>query len=336
MELLGATLSKIETIVTELGQPAYRAKQLADWIYKKGAPDFAAMTNLSAEFRLRLGECCALSRSQVITRSPSPDGTTKFLLEERDGERIEAVLLPYSERVTVCVSTQVGCAAGCKFCATATGGFVRNLTAGEIVDQVLTLQAEGGRRVTNVVFMGMGEPLLNYDEVLSAIRLLNTQVGIAMRKMTISTVGITPMIHRLQDENLQLTLAISLHAADDETRREIIPIAAKYSIPALVAACRNYANVTGRRVTYEYLLLAGENDSAVDAMRLAKLLIGTLCNVNLIPYNSVYGKAYKRPSASTVNAFRAVLEEYGIEVTQRFERGHSISAACGQLRAASD
>ncbi|HPP75034.1 MAG TPA: 23S rRNA (adenine(2503)-C(2))-methyltransferase RlmN [Armatimonadota bacterium] len=332
MEVFGATRAELEELAVKLGEPKYRGGQLADWIYKKDADDFDEMTNLPLSFRQKLEKSALLTRSKIVKRSTSRDGTAKFLLELADGQQIESVLLPYEDRVTVCVSTQVGCAAGCQFCATAIGGFIRNLTPGEIIDQVLTLQREAGRRVTNVVYMGMGEPLLNYDAVLASIRLLNSEVGISMRKITVSTVGIVPRIKKLQSEDLQLTLAISLHAPDDDLRRRLIPLAERYPLNELMSACREYAKATSRRVTYEYLLLAGVNDSPVHARKLTELLKGMLANVNLIPYNEVCGKHYRRPKSAAVNAFREVLEQAGIEVTQRLERGHAVSAACGQLR----
>lgn len=333
MEVFGATKEELARLATSLGEPEYRGKQLAEWLYRKSAKCFSEMTNLPAEFRRKLGATSSISRSKVQERSSLRDGTTKFLLELFDGERIESVLIPYEDRVTVCVSTQVGCAVGCTFCATADAGFTRNLTAGEIVAQVLTLQGEAGRRVTNVVYMGMGEPLLNYDEVLKSIRLLNREVGISQRKITVSTVGITPRIRKLKEEALQITFAVSLHAPDDALRSMLIPLADRYPLEELISACRDYAQSTGRRVTYEYLLIAGLNDSPAHARRLASLLSGSLASVNLIPYNAVRGKGYKRPSPAAVKAFKNILEEAGIETTQRFERGHSVAAACGQLRA---
>lgn len=331
--LLGADTSDLEGLAEELGEPRYRGRQIAEWIYKRGAQSISNMTNLPKEVRRKLEANSSLSRSKIRSRTASPDGTTKFLLEFSDEECVESVLIPYPDRVTVCVSTQVGCAIGCVFCATAETGFTRNLTAGEIVDQVLTLQQEAGRRITNVVYMGMGEPLLNYDAVLRSIRLLTNEVGISMRKITVSTVGITPRIRQLQAENLQISLAVSLHAPDDALRRILIPLAEKYKLTDLIAACRDYAQNTGRRVTYEYMLIAGINDRVEQARKLASLLAGSLANVNLIPYNAVTGKGYKRPSPAVVHAFREVLESAGIETTQRFQRGHTVAAACGQLRA---
>lgn len=332
MELLGLDTAELTKLCVQLGQPAFRSRQIADWLYKKAVGSIAEMTNLPAAIREQLVQTSTLTRVEVAGESESTDGTTKYLLKLGDGETVESVLLPYPDRVSVCVSTQVGCPAGCVFCATAMCGFVRNLTAGEIVDQVLTLQERGGRRVTHVVFMGMGEPLANFDNVVKALRLLNDEVGIGMRRMTISTVGIPGAIRRLQDLDLQITLAVSLHAADEALRHELVPVSTGYSLAELIETCRAYADFTKRRITFEYLLLAGVNDSPAQAAALARLLHHTLCNVNLIPFNEVAGLPYRRPSQAAIRTFRAVLEEAGIEVTQRMERGHSISAACGQLR----
>lgn len=345
MELLGLERAELVALCKQLGQPAFRGRQIADWLYRKAGRTIAEMTNLPAGMREELGRVARLTPAQIVAESRARDGTTKYLLKLGDGETIESVLLPYADRVSVCVSTQVGCPAGCLFCATARCGFVRNLTTGEIVDQVLTVNSELGRRAasrstlpgdvkraTHVVFMGMGEPLMNFDNVVKAVRLLNNEVGIGMRRMTISTVGIPAMIRRLAELDLQITLAISLHAPDDALRRRLIPVSASYSLDELIQTCRQYADFTKRRITFEYLLLAGINDSPAQAAALAKLLRRTLCNVNLIPFNEVVGIPYKRPSRASIAAFRAVLTEAGIEVTQRAERGHSIAAACGQLR----
>ncbi len=332
MELFGLDRAELSSLCEGLGQPAFRGKQLADWLYRRGARDAAAMTNLPAQLREQLGASSTITRSEVINKAESSDGTTKFLLRLTDGEEIEAVLLPYPDRTSVCVSTQVGCPAGCLFCATAMCGFVRNLTAGEIVDQALTLQETSGLRITHVVFMGMGEPLMNFDSVVKALRLLNDEVGIGMRRMTVSTVGIPSAIQKLRELDLQITLAVSLHAPDDDLRKRLIPISAKYPLAELLRTCRDYADFTKRRITFEYLLLAGVNDTPQHAAALAKLLRHTLCNVNLIPFNEVPELPYRRPAQTAIRAFRSVLEEVGIEVTQRMERGHSIAAACGQLR----
>ena len=332
MELFGLDSAELSQYFKKLGHSSFRGKQAADWLYKKSVRDIAQMTNIPAVVREQLAGDAVITRSEIIKESRAKDGTTKFLLKLADGETIESVLLPYSERTSVCVSTQVGCAAGCLFCATAECGFVRNLTAGEIVDQVLTLQERGGARVTHVVFMGMGEPLLNFDNLLKAIHLLNKEVGIGMRHITVSTVGITPVIQKLKELDLQITLAVSLHAPDDDLRHKIVPLSTKFILNELIAECKEYANSTKRRITFEYLMLAGVNDSVEQALALAKLLRGIMCHVNLIPYNEVAGKEYRKPSKETITGFRQTLEEEGVEVTQRMERGQSVSAACGQLR----
>jgi len=332
MELLGATKTELQRLCEDMNQPAFRANQIAGWLYKSGVHSVDQMTSLPKEFRKRLASEATLSRSRTAAESAAPDDTRKLLLELADGERIESVLLPYPDRLTVCISTQVGCAADCAFCASGELGVVRNLTAGEIIDQVLTLQARAGARVTNVVYMGVGEPLLNYGNVVRSIRLLNEEVGVSARRITVSTVGITPRILRLAKEKLQITLAVSLHAPEDELRRNLMPVTGKYPLRGLLDACRAYSDATGRRVTMEYLLLAGANDTVPHARRAAALLRGMLCNVNLIPYNPVRGAGFRRPKAAVVDAFRKTLEDAGIAVTQRFERGHSVMAACGQLR----
>jgi len=332
VNLLGMTTSEIEALVQSAGQPRFRGRQIAGWLYKRNANSIEDMSDLPTAFRAKLGELATLFRSKIATSNASPDGTTKFLLELEDGERIESVLLPYKDRVSVCLSSQVGCAAGCVFCATGIGGMVRNLGAGEIVDEVLTLQRESAKRISHVVYMGMGEPLLNYDNVLKSVHLLSDEVGIAMRHITVSTVGITPKIEDLAREDLQLTLAVSLHAPNDLLRNKLIPIASRYPLAQLLRVCREYTSKTRRRITFEYMLIGGVNDSVALAKEVVALLRGMLCNVNLIPYNAVEGVPMKRPTQPQIKAFRAVLEDGGIDVTQRMERGHSISAACGQLR----
>lgn len=330
--LLGMGASELEELAESYAQPRFRGRQIAAWLYRRNAASIADMSDLPATFRSELDRDAVLYRSKIAAASKSPDGTTKFLLELEDGQCIEAVLLPYERRVSACVSTQVGCAAGCAFCASAVGGLVRNLTAGEIVDEVLTLQQESTRRITHVVYMGMGEPLLNYDHVLKSIRILNEEVGIAMRHIAVSTVGITPRIEKLARQKLQVTLAVSLHAPNDSIRHRIMPIAERYPLKELIPACKYYAEQTHRRITFEYLLIRGLNDSLSLAHDLAALLKGMLCNVNLIPYNAIEGFQLSRPSLAHVGAFRSILERLGIAVTQRVERGHAVSAACGQLR----
>jgi 23S rRNA (adenine2503-C2)-methyltransferase len=334
--LVGRTTEELQTLAQELGEPAYRGRQLAQWLYRRGARRFDEMTDLPGAFRERLAAVATIGRSDLVTAQTSRDGTTKLLLEEPDGRRIETVLLPYEARTSVCISSQVGCPVGCVFCATATMGFARNVTAGEMVDQVLTAQEAAQRagrpRITHVVVMGMGEPLLNMDALLKAIRLLNQEVGIAMRQITVSTAGFVPGIRRLAEEGLQITLALSLHAPNDELRARLIPLAKKYPLSETMAAVREYTERTGRRVTLEYLLLAGVNDTEPLAMELAHLVRGMITHVNLIPWNPADSfSAFEAPSPARVKAFRRVLERHSLTVTQRVERGQDIMAACGQL-----
>jgi 23S rRNA (adenine2503-C2)-methyltransferase len=340
--LLGMDTEELRALMQELGEPAYRGNQLAEWLYRSGARSLDEMTNLPDTMRQQLGERCRVGRSRVVTSRHSKDGTVKLLLEMSDGARIETVGLPYSDRLSCCISTQAGCPIGCIFCATGRGGFTRNLTAGEIVEQVLAMQEairsqplsvnRGSGRIDHVTFMGMGEPLLNYEATVKAIRLLSQEMGIAMRHLTVSTVGFVPGIRRLMEERLQLTLSVSLHAPTDELRRRLIPRMKRWSVVEIIDACREYAQRTGRRVTFEYCLLNDINDSVVTAGELVKLLHGLNCHVNLIPFNPVSGLSFSAPPRKTIQAFRAVLESAGIQVTQRFQRGSGIDAACGQLR----
>lgn len=332
MDLLGLDRAELCSLCEELGHSAFRGRQIADWLYKKGIHGIAEMTNLPSQLREQLTYTCTLTRAETIRQSVSSDGTCKYLLRLADDETIESVLLPYPDRLSVCISTQVGCPAGCLFCATAECGFIRNLTPGEIIDQVLTLQEKAGKRVTHVVLMGMGEPLLNYHSVVKALGLLNDEIGISMRRTTLSTVGITPTIRDLAKLDLQLTLAISLHAPNDELRNSLMPITSRYPLNELIQACRDYADSTSRRLTFEYLLIAGINDTVEQAKQLAGLLKGILGHVNLIPYNQIAGKPYRKPNTASIRKFREILEDYGLEVTQRFERGQDVSAACGQLK----
>lgn len=330
--LLGQTREELEAFAEALGEPSYRGRQLAHWLYGKGARSYAVMTDLPQTLRARLEAEVPLGRSALLHLQRSRDGTVKFLLEEADGERVEAVLMPYERRLTVCLSSQVGCPMGCLFCATGLSGFTRNLTAGEMVDQVLTAQEFARRRISNVVFMGMGEPLLNYEQVLKAVRLLHREMGIGMRHITLSTVGHVPGIRRLAEEGLQLTLAISLHAPNDELRRWLIPHLARFSLEEILAAAREYGEKTRRRVSFEYVLLSQVNDSPGHAKELASRLRNLPCHVNLIPFNPVAETDFRPPEPQRVRAFREVLERAGIAVTQRLQRGADIDAACGQLR----
>lgn len=331
--LPGATREEILQVVRELGQPAYRAEQVAQWVYRHAVGDYAQMTNLPLALRQSLAERLPLRRLQVVRAQESADGTVKYLFALADGEQVEAVFLPYDDRTSVCISSQVGCAAGCRFCATAQMGFSRSLTAGEMVDEVLTIGQMAGRRISHVVYMGMGEPLWNLQEVVRSILLLNKEVGISQRHITVSTVGVVPAIYELAQHRLQITLAISLHAPDDELRARLMPVGRKWKVQELIEAAQHYTEVTGRKVTFEYLLLRGVNDELNHARALARMLKGMVCNVNLIPFNQVdTPDGFTRPEPQRVARFRAELERAGIAVTQRVEKGHDISAACGQLK----
>ncbi len=332
--LVGLSKSQLRAWVSEtLGEPAYRGTQLAKWIYEKAVADFAHMTDLPASLRVRLSEIAIVSPNTISLTQRSQDGTVKCLLRLADGNEVECVLLPYEDRVSVCLSTQVGCAMGCRFCATAQGGYTRNLTAGEIVDQLLHLQRLCTRRISHVVLMGMGEPLLNLENAIAALRLMHDEVGISYRRITVSTVGIVPKIYALAEHDLPITLAISLHAPDDETRSRIMPVNRKWGVDTLIQAARDYFEKTKRRVTFEYLLLREVNDTPRHAEQLAKKLRGVPCLVNLIPFNYVpTPDEFQRPEVERVRRFRQILESAGIETTQRVERGHDIDAACGQLR----
>lgn len=332
--LVGLSESQLRAWVSEtLGEPAYRGTQLARWIYTKAATDFAHMTDLPAFLRARLSEIAIVSPNTISLTQRSKEGTVKCLLRLADDNEVECVLLPYADRVSVCLSTQVGCAMGCRFCATAQGGYTRNLTAGEIVDQLLHLQRLSERRISHVVLMGMGEPLLNLENAIAALRLMHHALGISYRRITVSTVGIVPKIYALAEYDLPITLAISLHAPDDETRTRIMPVNRKWGVDTLIQAARDYFEKTRRRVTFEYLLLRAVNDTPHHAEQLAKKLKGVPCLVNLIPFNYVpTPDDFQRPEAQRVRRFRQILESAGIETTQRVERGHDIDAACGQLR----
>lgn len=331
--LPGATREQILQVVQSLQQPDYRAQQIAEWVYRKGAHSYEQMTNLPQALRFVLPEVMPLRRLEVARAQQSVDGTVKYLFVLADGEQVEAVFLPYEQRHAVCISSQVGCAAGCRFCATAQMGFSRNLSAGEMVDEVLSIQQLSGRRISHVVYMGMGEPLWNLREVVQSILLLSREVGISQRHITVSTVGVVPAIYELAEHRLQITLAISLHAAEDDLRAHLMPVGRKWKVAELIEAARHYTEVTGRKVTFEYLLLRGVNDEPQHASMLAARVRGLKCNVNLIPFNMVETpEGFRRPEPSRIARFRRILEAAGIAVTQRVEKGHDIAAACGQLK----
>ncbi|MGK7891422.1 MAG: 23S rRNA (adenine(2503)-C(2))-methyltransferase RlmN [Leptolyngbyaceae cyanobacterium] len=330
--LLGATLDELTAWVEAQGQPKYRGKQLYQWIYQQGARSLTDISVFPKSWRSELAEV-VVGRSHLHHKSEATDGTVKYLLQLADGQIIETVGIPTQKRLTVCVSSQVGCPMACDFCATGKGGFQRNLEPHEIIDQVLTVQEDFGQRVSNLVFMGMGEPLLNPENVLVAVRSLNQDVGIGQRSITISTVGVPNRIRRLAQHHLQTTLAVSLHAPNQALRQELIPSARNYSLRALIQECREYVAETGRRVTFEYIVLANFNDKPGHAVELAKLLRGFQSHVNLIPYNPISEVDYQRPSEQRLQAFVNALEQNNVTVSIRRSRGLDKDAACGQLRA---
>lgn len=329
--LLGQNLAELTAWVQQQGQPAYRGRQLYDWIYHKGVRSPTDISVFPKQWRSTLAEV-PIGRSTLHYRSVAPDETVKYLLKLADGQLIETVGIPTEKRLTVCVSTQVGCPMACDFCATGKGGFRRNLAPHEIIDQVLTVQADFGQRVSHIVFMGMGEPLLNLENVVAAVKSLNEDVGIGQRCMTLSTVGIPNRIRQLAQYQLQVTLAVSLHASNQTLREKLIPSAHKYPLENLLAECREYVNLTGRRVTFEYILLAGVNDDIKQAAELSQLLRGFQSHVNLIPYNPIQEADYQRPSTRSIQAFVNTLKQQRIATSVRYSRGLEADAACGQLR----
>ncbi|MBC8448265.1 MAG: 23S rRNA (adenine(2503)-C(2))-methyltransferase RlmN [Chloroflexi bacterium] len=350
IQLLDLTHQEVGELLARWGEPLYRAEQLWRWLYRDLAADFAAMTNLSQPLRERLAGETSYQPLELVEEIVSRDRLTrKSLFRLADGETVETVLMLYKQRRTVCVSTQVGCAIGCPFCATGQAGFVRNLTVGEIAAQVLHYarwladpQAHGGgaaaaersARLSNVVVMGMGEPLANYEATWQALETLNDPQGFALgaRHMTLSTAGLAPGIERMSREKLQIGLAVSLHAPTDRLRNKLVPVNRRYPLTELMAACHRHVKRTGRRVTFEYALLQGINDSDQQAEQLAKLLQRLLCHVNLIPVNRAEGSPYQPSSRQRTQSFLRVLQEAGIAATVRLRRGLDIEAGCGQLR----
>jgi len=328
-------LNEVKALLLKFGEPRYRARQLLDWVYKKGTDDFKAMSNLPLNLQRSLEERgWRVGPLTVAGTREAEDGTKKYLFRLPDGLYVEAVYIPEEKRKTVCFSTQVGCAVGCLFCATGQQGFKRNLTVGEIVDQVRKIGQDRQTRISHAVAMGQGEPLANYDQTLKAIRLFNADYGLRMaaRRLTISTSGIVPAIYRLAGEKLQINLAFSLHAADDQLRSRLIPMNRTYPLAQVMKACRDYATQTNRRITLEYIMIEGVNDGVADLRRLVELATGWLCHENLIPYNPVPSLSF-RPSPPRVRQhFLTTLEEHKVAASIRQERGAEVEAACGQLR----
>ena len=335
INLVGQSLEQLKKLVNEWDFSSFRAKQLFNWLYNHKVRTVKQMNNLPNELQEKLQTEAKLRSMEIIKEQTASDGTKKYLFSLADGVQVEAVYMPYQDkRRSLCLSTQAGCAMGCSFCATGLQGLERDLTAGEIIEQLLLIEDKLKTEITNVVLMGMGEPLDNYQEVLKAIKLFNHFDGlnIGMRKITLSTCGLVPQIKKLAKENLQLTLAISLHAVDDKLRSRLIPVNKRYPIQELLSACRYYINQTKRRVTFEYALIAGVNDSVVEADKLAELLSGMLAHVNLIPINKVKTKDYNRSQRAQIDKFAARLDKNNISTTIRVERGSDIDAACGQLK----
>ncbi|MDR1542519.1 MAG: 23S rRNA (adenine(2503)-C(2))-methyltransferase RlmN [Clostridiales bacterium] len=325
---------ELSDLMSQLGEKPFRGRQIFQWIHAKQVESFEEMTDLPLMLRLKLSEEFDVSEwSKILQVRPSSDAqSTKYLLRLAKNTIIESVSMSYSYGASACVSTQAGCDMGCSFCASAEG-LDRNLSAGEMCGQVYSMQKTSGARISHVVLMGSGEPMANYDGVVKFIRLISNEAGqnISQRRIAVSTCGIVPGIYKLAGEGLSVTLAVSLHAPNDEIRSRIMPVAKAYPMDELLKACRSYAKATKRRVTYEYAMIKGENDSAENAEELAKLIKGSLCHVNLIPVNDV-GKNFTKSGKREIEAFASKLAEYGVEVTIRRKLGSDINAACGQLR----
>lgn len=332
--ILDFNLDKLKQWMRENKESEFRAKQIFDWIYKN-IWDFDQMINIPKGTRDKLKNSFYIGIPEVVQSFKSKlDDTSKILYKYSDGNIIEAVIMKYKHGNSICVSTQIGCRMGCKFCASTIEGIVRNLSSGEILAQVLKAQEQIGERISNIVLMGSGEPLDNYDNILDFLELVNSDYGlnIGQRHITLSTCGIVPKIIQLADKNMQITLAISLHAPNDELRKSMMPIANKYSIDELIEACQYYINKTNRRITFEYALVNGGNDTKECGIQLVNLLKGMLCHVNLIPINEVREREFKKSSSNNVKNFYDILTKAGIETTIRREMGADIDAACGQLR----
>lgn len=328
-------LKELESVFKGWGLAPFRAGQVFSWIYKKGVTDFERMGNVPADLRKRLGENFYISGLKVIQNPRSEDGTEKFLFQLQDANFVEAVNIPAGVRLTACLSSQVGCKFSCSFCASGMLGFKRNLACGEIIEELYHLRNSApGQRLTNIVFMGTGEPLDNYDNVLKAVRIINSKYGfnIGARRITISTNGIIPGIKKLAEESLQIELSVSLHAADDKTRSGLMPINKLYPLRELIETCRRYIKMTNRQVTFEYVLIKGINSDFTCAQKLSTILKGLNCKVNLILFNPVDELDIKPPNRQETHLFKDCLVKSGIHATLRKSRGQDIEAACGQLR----
>ena len=329
-------LSELPSLMKELAQPSFRAQQLTEWLYQRHVSSYDEMTNLPAALRAVLSERFPLTMPEIVNRQVSRDGTRKYLIEFDDGIRVETVAIPSrgGDRLTVCFSTQAGCAIGCAFCATGREGFARNLTPGEIIDQVLIAQDDMGKRVTNVVGMGQGEPFLNYDNTMAALRILNNKKGleIGARHISVSTCGILPGIERFSEEPEQFTLAVSLHAARQGVRDLLMPNVARFKLGNLKSALQEYIAKTNRRVTLEYIMIDGVNDADEDLKALQKFCANLLCHVNLIPINAIEGSVFQPSEPETIDRWLNAIQKKGTEATLRDSRGSDIDGACGQLK----
>lgn len=328
------TIPQLTSLMAQLGQPAFRAKQIFRWLHQKRVSSFSQMTDQPKTLLARLEEEFAIVQLQAARRQQSKDGTVKFLFTLPDGNCIETVVMRYTYGNTVCVSTQVGCRMGCRFCASTQAGLVRSLTAGEIAAELYTAEADIGERISHIVLMGIGEPLDNFDNVMDFLTIISCPEGanIGMRNISLSTCGLVPMIDRLAERKLQLTLSISLHAPNDAMRSRMMPVNNAYPVAQLIAACRRYQNTTGRRISFEYSMVKGVNDSEATARELAHLIRGMGAHVNLIPINPVDGSPYSATDAANVRRFQQLLTQLGVNATVRRRLGSDISAACGQLR----
>lgn len=330
--LLGKDTKEISDYINSLNEPAYKGKQISKWIYQRYVRDFENMTDLSKDLRKKLNENTEISQSSIDMKTESEDGTVKYLIKLKDGKTVECVNIFQPDHHTACLSTQVGCNVKCPFCATGLMGFKRNLTPDEIVDQYLLMQQEAEGRIGQVVFMGMGEPLLNYDSTIKAIHLLNKEIGLGIRHITVSTSGVIKNMEKLMNEKLQITLAVSLHAADEELRNRLVPINKNNPLDELLDMCRRYADTTGRRITFEYVMLKGINDRPQDIENLVKRLKGIHCHINLIPHNPIYSaEKLDATPMNKIKEFQKALNDNGFPTTIRVSRGSSTAAACGQL-----
>lgn len=327
-------LEELKEELVAIGEKKYRAEQIFKWIYVDKVKEFDEMTNLSVELREKLKENYTMCNYKILRKQESSDGTKKYLFDVLDGNAIETVLMEYHHGKTVCVSSQIGCKMGCKFCASTGIQFVRSLSSGEIVEQILAVEQDIGDKISNIVFMGIGEPFDNYDNVMKAIRIINNQKGlnIGARHISVSTSGLVPRIYDFANEELQCTLSISLHATDDEKRSAMMPVNNLYSIEELMKACKYYIEKTNKRISFEYALAKDNNDNLQDAKALVNLLKGMLCHVNLIPINKIENGKFTKSSNDNIIKFRDYLNDHGIVATIRRELGSDIDAACGQLR----